>query len=130
MATLPDDPKERKRIPLFSGLLAYFPAALCEVAKVSLAGNEQHNPGKPLHWDRSKSGDELDAALRHMLDSGRDTDGQYHRAKACWRLLACLQKELEEQGAPLPPGAVIAPERTTLDELYRQRAWPVTRDEE
>lgn len=89
----------RKRTPIFSGVLAYFPDALAEVSKVSLAGNEQHNPGTPLHWDRSKSGDELDALTRHLVDhaAGRvyDEDGQLHMAKVCWRSLAFLQKYLE-----------------------------------
>tara|TARA_R110000772_G_scaffold60742_1_gene137056 strand:- start:1315 stop:1680 length:366 start_codon:yes stop_codon:yes gene_type:complete len=94
---LPSDPKSRKDIPLFSGCLNYFPDALCEVAKLSQSGSEQHNPGKPLHWDRSKSGDELDALMRHALDAGKlDTDGNRHSAKVAWRALANLQKELEE----------------------------------
>ena len=54
-------PEQRKATPVFSGLIAYFPLALAEVARVSQAGNDQHHPGTPLHWDRSKSGDELDA---------------------------------------------------------------------
>lgn len=88
--------KERKDIPIFSGVLKYFPLALMEVAKCSKSGNDQHNPGKPLFWDRSKSGDELDALTRHLLDAGStDDDGIRHSAKICWRALANLQKELE-----------------------------------
>lgn len=88
--------EDRKKIPLFSGVLRYFPDALKEVAKVSLAGGEQHNPGMPLFWDRSKSGDEADALLRHLIDAGTvDTDGMLHSAKVAWRSLALLQKELE-----------------------------------
>lgn len=86
----------RKDMPVFSGVLAYFPDALLEVSKVSKAGNDQHNPGKPLHWDRSKSTDELDALTRHLIDAGKiDTDGLRHSAKIAWRALANLQKELE-----------------------------------
>ena len=86
----------RKKIPVFSGVLKYFPLALQEISKVSLAGHEQHKPGKPLHWDRTKSGDELDALTRHLLDAGKfDTDGQRHSAKLAWRALANLEKELE-----------------------------------
>ena len=52
--------------------------------------------GKPLHWDRMKSGDELDALMRHLFEAGKiDTDGQRHSAKVCWRALANLEKELE-----------------------------------
>jgi hypothetical protein len=90
--------KARKDTPIYSGVLKYFPLALAEVARVSKAGNDQHNPGKPLHWDRSKSGDELDALTRHLVDAGTfDTDGQRHSAKIAWRALANLQKELEDE---------------------------------
>lgn len=90
------DPKERKGIPLYSGLLKYFPDALCAVAEVSRVGNEQHNPGQPLHWDRTKSMDQHDCLLRHLLEAGTiDTDGVRHSAKLAWRALAALQLELE-----------------------------------
>jgi len=104
--TLPTDAAARKAVPLASGVLNYFPAALCAVAELSAKGNEQHNPGKPLHWDRSKSGDEADALVRHLMERGTiDTDGIRHSAKVAWRALALLQKELEAAGAPLAPGA-------------------------
>jgi hypothetical protein len=95
--------QERKQMPVFSGVLKYFPDAIREVAKTSWIGNQQHHPNKPLHWDRSKSGDELDALSRHLMEAGEiDTDGIRHSAKVCWRALANLQKELEENGeAPL-----------------------------
>jgi len=93
----------RKTMPVFSGVLKYFPDAIREVAKTSWIGNQQHHPNKPLHWDRSKSGDELDALTRHLMEAGEiDTDGIRHSAKVAWRALANLQKELEENGeAPL-----------------------------
>ena len=66
------------------------------MSQCSFVGNEQHNPGKPLHWDRSKSGDEKDALTRHLLEAGTiDTDGIRHSAKVAWRALANLQKEIE-----------------------------------
>ena len=92
--------KERKATPVFSGVLRYFPDALKEVAKCSKAGQDQHNPDKPLAWDRSKSGDELDALTRHLIDHGVnpvDDDGVLHLAKVAWRSLAALQKHLEGQ---------------------------------
>ena len=90
-------PQERKDTPIYSGVIKYFPLALLEIARVSKAGNDQHNPGMPLFWDRSKSGDELDALARHLVDAGKfDTDGQRHSAKIAWRALANLQKELEQ----------------------------------
>lgn len=95
--SLSTDAKERKDTPIFSGVLKYFPNALAEVARTSKAGNDQHNPGKPLHWDRSKSGDELDALSRHLLEAGTvDSDGIRHSAKVAWRALANLEKELEK----------------------------------
>lgn len=90
--------EQRKQRPLASGVLDYFPDALLEVALVSWTGNEQHNPGTPVHWDRSKSGDEADALMRHLLERGtRDTDGMRHSAKVAWRALALLQKEIEAE---------------------------------
>ena len=87
---------DRKKIPVYSGVLKYFPDALKEVARCSYQGNQQHNPNTKLHWDRSKSGDELDALLRHLLDAGSfDSDGIRHSAKVAWRALANLQKEIE-----------------------------------
>jgi hypothetical protein len=88
----------RKQYPIASGVLDYFADALVAISNVSFAGNEQHNPGKPLHWDRSKSGDEADTMMRHFLQRGTwDTDGKRHTAKAAWRLLALLQKEIEQE---------------------------------
>ena len=75
----------------------YFPDAIREIARCSLAGNEQHNPDKPLHWDRTKSGDELDALTRHLMEAGTtDSDGVRHSTKVAWRALANLQKEIED----------------------------------
>lgn len=90
------DAKERKGLPIFSGCVKYFPDALVAVAELSRIGNDQHNPGKPLFWDRSKSSDELDALMRHLIDAGTmDTDNVRHSTKVAWRALANLQKEIE-----------------------------------
>lgn len=97
---LPNDPLSRKHIPLATGLLDYFPDALIAVAETSFVGNEQHNPGTPLHWDRSKSRDEADALMRHFMERGKvDSDGIRHSAKCAWRALALLQKEIEADRA-------------------------------
>jgi hypothetical protein len=86
----------RKEIPLYRGLFCYFPDALQAVAHLSWVGNQQHNPGEPIHWAREKSADHLDSLLRHSLDAGTfDEDGERHMAKAAWRALAALQLELE-----------------------------------
>lgn len=95
---LPKEPQERKNLPICTGVLDYFPDALAEVARVSKVGNDQHNPGQPLHWDRAKSQDESDAMIRHVIERhGKDTDGTYHAAKMAWRALAFLQKLLEAE---------------------------------
>jgi hypothetical protein len=95
---LPIDPAERKGLPITTGVLDYFPLALAEVARVSKAGNDQHNPGQPLHWDKSKSMDHADCIPRHLIDRGsRDADGQRHSAKLAWRALALLEIELEAE---------------------------------
>ena len=113
------DAKQRKETPIYSGVLKYFPEAIKEVAKVSFVGNEQHNPGKPLHWDRSKSGDELDALSRHLMDAGTlDSDGVRHSAKVAWRALANLQKEIERESRV---GADIAPHENYDEDLVDKR---------
>jgi len=93
----------RKATPITTGVLDYFPLAMAEVARVSKAGNDQHNPGQELHWDRTKSLDHADCISRHLLDRGTlDSDGQRHTAKVAWRALALLQTELEnaQKGKP------------------------------
>lgn len=92
--------QQRKDTPIYSGVLKYFPLALAEVARCSKAGNDQHNPNMPLHWDRSKSKDELDALTRHLIDHSVnpvDTDGVLHLAKCAWRSLAALEKHIENE---------------------------------
>ena len=104
--TLPTDAQERKDAPVTSGVLDYFPAAIVEVARVSKRGNDQHNPGQPLHWARGKSTDHADCLSRHLIDRGTlDSDGMRHSAKVAWRALALLQEELEAEGAPVGRGS-------------------------
>jgi hypothetical protein len=94
--SLPTEAQARKAVPIYSGVLRYFPDAIAAVAELSRIGNDQHNPGQPLHWDRSKSKDELDALTRHLMEAGTvDSDGVRHSAKVAWRALANLQKEIE-----------------------------------
>jgi len=91
-------PAIRKAFPLCTGVVDYFPDALLAVAHCSKVGNDQHHPGKPLHWDKTKSTDEADALVRHLLDRGTlDTDGVRHSAKVAWRALALLQREIESE---------------------------------
>jgi len=121
---LPTDAQERKNIPVYSGFVCYFPHAIAEVAKLSKAGNDQHNPGTPLHWDRSKSGDERDALMRHVLDGAMlqeswdyPLDEAILEARAvAWRAMAHLEKlcecrdEIENSDSKkIAPGSWISP---------------------
>ena len=101
---IPSYAKRRKATPVFSGVLKYFPDALKEVSKASKAGNNQHHPDKPLHWDKTKSNDNEDALVRHLIDHGQmlehnqyplDDDGVLHLTKVAWRALAALQIFME-----------------------------------
>ena len=91
--------QKRKDTPVFSGVLKYFPNALKEVSKCSKAGNDQHHPDKPLHWDMNKSKDEYDALTRHLIDhtiDPMDDDGILHLTKVAWRALAGLERYLTD----------------------------------
>ncbi len=95
-APLPSDASERQHVPLHSGLVKYFPDALVAIADLSWRGNEQHNPGQPLHWSREKSSDHEDCLMRHHFEAGTfDKDGVRHSTKRAWRALAALQLEIE-----------------------------------
>jgi hypothetical protein len=87
MSILPTEAKQRKAIPVYSGVIKYFPDALVAIAQLSQRGNDQHNPGTALHWDRAKSGDELDALMRHLIEEDW--------VAVAWRALANLQKQIE-----------------------------------
>lgn len=96
--TLPTDGAERKKFPIATGLLDYFPDALAAIANLSFAANEQHNPGQPVHWARGKSTDHADTLQRHFLQRGTlDSDGKRHSVKIAWRALAMLQEEIEAE---------------------------------
>ena len=123
--TLPTDSDARKDIPIRSGCIDYFPAAIAGVAIHSKIGNDKHNPGQPLHHSRGKSGDHAECIERHLTDISdlqaivrRSVPG-YAPAEAdvahliiaearalAWRALA-LSQELHERyaGAPLAPAA-------------------------
>lgn len=94
---LPHDSDERKKFPLASAFLDYFPSAVVHLANHSFVANEKHNPGQPVHWSRDKSNDHRDAAMRHLIE------GDW--AGLAWRGMALLQLELESKGHPVAPGA-------------------------
>jgi hypothetical protein len=106
---LPTDYDARKEIPIVTGLLGYFPLACAAVAHCSKVGNDQHNPGEPLHWDRSKSTDQINTCGRHLTDrvSGVvfDKDKVRHLAKVAWRALAALELEIEADGGRIHGGS-------------------------
>ena len=96
--TYPSEAARRKGQPVARGVLDYFPDALCAVAELSRIGNEQHNPGQPMHWAKEKSTDHADCIVRHLIGRGTiDTDGVRHAAKVAWRALALLQIEIEAE---------------------------------
>lgn len=119
MSIFGHDYKGRKNIPIYFFLTRYFPKALVEVTKVCVAGNAQHNPELALtdiNWSRGKSTDQLNTAIRHLMDHaidgpfdqeppevlaaiGDEQPGTYHLAKAAWRVLAALELEIERQEA-------------------------------
>ncbi len=89
MKILPTENKKRKLIKIYSGVIKYFPRALCAVALRSAEGSEQLHPHEPMHWDRDKSPDELDSMMRHMLDEDWEA--------VAWRALANLEKKIEDK---------------------------------
>lgn len=105
LSTLSSD--ERKKYPVATGFIDYFPDAMAEVAHVSWRGNQKHNPGQPLHWARGKSSDHADCQARHMIERGTlDPEGIEHMAQKAWRAMAELQEYLEQKyGLDLPRGA-------------------------
>lgn len=87
----------RKDYPITTGCIHYFPDALKAVARCSKIGNDQHNPGEPLHWAKDKSTDHLDCLGRHLAEAGTFDvdDGIMHDVKVAWRALANLQTLIE-----------------------------------
>jgi len=86
MINLPKDAQERKACPVWSGFMKYFPNAMIAVSRLSQMGNDQHHPGTPLHWDKDKSKDDMDALMRHALEG--------HHEAVAWRAMANLEREL------------------------------------
>lgn len=122
---LPTEDKARKALPIFDGCLMYFPDALLAVSEVSRIGNEQHNPGEPLHWARGKSMDQFNTGLRHQMDHRLgvryDSDGARHLAKAAWRILAALQLDIEAETA-----CRVESVNSAIDEACELPVGPVT----
>ena len=90
---LPRDSEARKGVPIFTGFIMYFPDAIIEGAKLSIYGNDKHNPGEPLHWSEDKSNDHGDCILRHQMEYDQiDPDcNLFHATHVFWRAGAQLQ---------------------------------------
>lgn len=99
------DSAGRKKVPMFSGLIAYFPDACAAVAEHSQKGNDKHNPGEALHHARGKSMDHTDCIMRH-LENYKGMDGDCMEVVAlAWRAMALAQETLERKfGLTLPEG--------------------------
>lgn len=131
--TLTTDSAQRKDIPIRSGALDYFPAAIAGVAVHSVTGNKKHNPGEELHHARGKSMDHADCVERHLTDIGdikaaiRRGEVQVDDVRAMllaeanalsWRSLA-LSQEIHEEfgGAPLAPAARLPGKSVTFTDI-------------
>lgn len=98
--------QKRAKPPIYQGLLAYFPRALHEVARVSSYGSVKHQfPLAEKGFLRPEYTVEgyLDASARHVLDRAvegevnrRDGD-LLHLAQSVWDQLAALEKILIKQ---------------------------------
>lgn len=107
----------RKRYPVTTGFLDYFPDAVQAAAEVSFVGNEKHNPGEPMHHARGKSNDHADCIARHLMERGGFVDEVVgdkvyrirHSAALLWRAAALLQEELEVEGLCSLPRAAKLP---------------------
>lgn len=94
--------ESRKRVPLHTFTTEYFPLANLAAAHLSYQGDKKHNPdnkGK-MRWAREKSGDHLEAAMRHLMEPERiDIEtGLPEIVSAFWRLGAATQIMLEQMG--------------------------------
>jgi hypothetical protein len=152
--TLSTDSAARKDIPVYSGFVQYFPAAIAGAARHSKRGNDKHNPGQPLHHARGKSTDHEDCIERHLMDIS-DIEAALKRADIyidkgddsaraviiltlleeadalVWRAAALSQRLYETYGnAPLAPAAVL-PVQTgqakadSVDAVYRERKYNI-----
>jgi hypothetical protein len=102
-------PAEQKaaKIPVWQGVLQYFPKALMAVGDVSRFGARKHNGGvMPTEWRRFPAPIYSDSLIRHLLaeSQGEIKDpesGLLHAAHAAWNALARLEKLLDSEPGPL-----------------------------
>lgn len=98
---------ERKKYPVTTGFVDYFPDAIAACAHLSWLGNQKHNPGQELHWSRGKSADHDNCQGRHLIERGSlDNERIEHMVQKAWRAMAELQEYLEKKyNLDLPRGA-------------------------
>ena len=121
MPLLPTDSAMRKDTPICTGMLDYFPRSAAYVSRISVIGNDKHNPGEKLHWAEGKSADQPDCIVRHVIERGTfdPDDGALHDGKLAWRALANLETELkrrEAAGIPAWDEEIIAKNKKILAE--------------
>lgn len=97
------DKQKAAKVPVWEGVLNYFPAALLAVGAISKFGSAKHNDGKfPTLWRKYPTVTYGNALSRHILDecrTGDSYDGEsnmLHAAHEAWNALARLEKLLEE----------------------------------
>jgi len=115
---LPTNATERKNTPVYTGFMCFFPLGIAEVARHSHESTQQHHPGEPCHWDKSKSTDEKDSQARHLLDQtfpNQSLDAQIIHARAgAWRAMAnlerlCMKRIENSNSKKIAPGSWISP---------------------
>jgi hypothetical protein len=106
------DSAVRKGMPVATGFVQYFPDAMLIASVISRVGAVKHCGGK-LGWDKSKSGDEPDAELRHMIDRFRGDPADAglealahlgHYASKLWRAAADAQRACDAVRAAFERG--------------------------
>ena len=95
---LPSKSAERKKFPIGRMLKRYWPQTIVVLSRLCWEGNEKHNPGEDLHWNRGASDDHNDCTLRHFLEGDHiDEDcGIPACVQVAWRALCASEVMLEE----------------------------------
>lgn len=105
------------KIPMWQGLINYFPRALVAVALVSEYGKRKYDPENPIFdtgWARVTNGIPRykDAEMRHFIKEtiGSDYDEESemaHRAHKLWNDMAVLERDLRDGRVELRRGVEI-----------------------
>lgn len=97
------------KIPVWQGVLQYFPKALMAIGDVSRFGARKHNAGvMPTEWRRFPAPVYSDSLIRHLLAESQGEifdpeSGLPHAAHAAWNALARLEKMLDDPKSPAGP---------------------------